>query len=116
MLTAGPQQEGPDELPPRYVNLFGRRLRVPRRRSVRLLLGGALVTGGTFGFLPVLGVWMLPLGLIVLSIDLPLVRRFRRRSEVWWGRRRRVPKGQDGAGENGTAGPAGDAGASPGSR
>jgi hypothetical protein len=39
--------------------------------------------------LPILGVWMLPLGLIILSIDLSFVRRWRRRAEVKWGRRQR---------------------------
>lgn len=54
-----------------------------------MVLGSALVIGGVAGFLPILGFWMLPLGLIVLSIDLALVRRHRRRLQVWWGRRRR---------------------------
>ena len=41
-------------------------------------LGVILVIGGLLGFLPILGFWMLPLGLIVLSIDFALVRRWRR--------------------------------------
>jgi purine-cytosine permease-like protein len=41
-----------------------------------------LVLGGCLGFLPVLGYWMIPLGLIILSIDFPAVRRFRRRWAV----------------------------------
>ena len=48
-----------------------------------LLVGGA----GFVGFLPVLGFWMIPLGLIVLSIDLPWARRGRRRFSVWFQRR-----------------------------
>ncbi|MEW5421907.1 hypothetical protein [Amorphus sp. 3PC139-8] len=68
---------------------FGkRRVRLPRSRPVRLGLGGGLVLGGVLGFLPVLGFWMLPLGLVVLSVDSPGLRRLRRRGEVWWGRRR----------------------------
>jgi hypothetical protein len=43
---------------------------------------------GTLGFLPILGFWMIPLGLMVLSIDLPRVRRARRQAVVWWARRR----------------------------
>jgi hypothetical protein len=39
------------------------------------------------GFLPVIGFWMIPLGLIVLSIDLPWARRGRRRIAVWFHRR-----------------------------
>jgi len=46
-----------------------------------------LVIGGILGFLPILGFWMIPLGLLVLSIDLPMVRRWRRNMTVWWGRR-----------------------------
>jgi hypothetical protein len=53
-----------------------------------MALGAGLVMAGLVGFLPILGFWMLPLGLIILSIDLALVRRHRRRVQVWWGRRR----------------------------
>jgi hypothetical protein len=41
------------------------------------------------GFLPILGFWMLPLGFLVLSHDLPFARRLRRRLAVWWHRRRK---------------------------
>ncbi|GGE45256.1 hypothetical protein GCM10007276_23020 [Agaricicola taiwanensis] len=62
---------------------FGkRRIAVPGNRIVRTLLGIALVCGGLVGFLPVLGFWMVPLGLIILSVDMPVVRRWRRRAEV----------------------------------
>lgn len=63
-------------------------LPVPRSRLARMALGGGLVTGGLLGFLPVVGFWMLPLGVIVLSHDLPAVRRARRRMVVWWSRKR----------------------------
>ena len=56
-------------------------------RWVRVGIGGLLVVGGLLGFLPVLGFWMIPLGLLVLSYDLPAVRRWRRRFEVTWLRR-----------------------------
>jgi hypothetical protein len=61
---------------------------VPRSRVGRIVTGTALVGGGVLGFLPVLGFWMVPLGLIVLSHDIPAVRRRRRRMAVWWNRRR----------------------------
>jgi hypothetical protein len=35
---------------------------------------------------------MLPLGAVVLSVDLPQVRKARRRLEVWWGRRQSARK------------------------
>jgi hypothetical protein len=60
------------------VNFLGKRVPVPGNLVLRVLLGLALIAGGLFGFLPVLGFWMLPLGLLVLSIDFPPVRRFRR--------------------------------------
>lgn len=60
---------------------------MPRSRVGRIATGSALVVGGTLGFLPVLGFWMIPLGLIVLSHDLPAVRRRRRRLAVWWASR-----------------------------
>ncbi|MCL7998067.1 hypothetical protein M8994_07415 [Brucella sp. 21LCYQ03] len=49
---------------------------------MRRTLGCALVLGGALGFLPILGFWMLPIGLVVLSNDSHRVRRWRRRSEV----------------------------------
>jgi purine-cytosine permease-like protein len=41
-----------------------------------------MVVFGVFGFLPVLGYWMLPVGLAILAIDFPPVRRFQRRMTV----------------------------------
>jgi purine-cytosine permease-like protein len=70
------------------VGFAGRRVPLPRSRLLRISLGVALVMGGLVGFLPILGFWMVPLGILVLSIDLAIARRFRRRSVVWWGRRR----------------------------
>ncbi|SIQ81925.1 hypothetical protein SAMN05880590_107332 [Rhizobium sp. RU35A] len=61
---------------------------MPQSRAGRIVLGAGLVGGGCLGFLPVLGFWMIPLGLIVLSQDLAFVRRRRRRLSVWWARRR----------------------------
>jgi hypothetical protein len=58
-------------------------------RWLRLGIGILLMLGGVLGFLPILGFWMFPLGLLVLSYDLPRIRRWRRRIEVWWLRRRR---------------------------
>jgi hypothetical protein len=38
-------------------------------------LGIGLVLAGLLGFLPVLGFWMIPLGLSLLAVDFPSVRR-----------------------------------------
>lgn len=62
---------------------------MPQSRVGRIVIGVLLVIGGLFGFLPILGFWMIPLGLLVLSQDLPYVRRKRRRLAIWWARRRR---------------------------
>lgn len=48
-----------------------------RRRSwlpIRLPLALILICGGLLGFLPVLGFWMLPAGLLLLAVDLPRLR------------------------------------------
>ncbi len=73
---------------PSMAKRSGHRISLPRTRGPRIGLGIALVVGGMFGLLPVLGFWMVPLGLAVLSIDIPWVRRQRRRLWVWWGRRK----------------------------
>jgi len=49
-------------------------LRRPGARLIRVPLGILLVLGGIFSFLPVLGIWMLPLGLMLLALDIALLR------------------------------------------
>ncbi len=75
-----------------HVRVGKIRVRLPRSKGGRRVLGGALIAGSTLWFLPVLGIWMLPAGLLVLSVDSPRVRRFRRVQEVkivrWWRTRR----------------------------
>ncbi len=70
------------------VRFGGRTIRIPGPPLLRIVVGLLLILGGMVGFLPILGFWMLPLGVLVLSVDLHPVRRVRRRIEVWWGRRR----------------------------
>jgi hypothetical protein len=70
------------------VRLFNRHWHLPKSRPIRVGLGIVLIAGGLLGFLPVLGFWMLPLGLLVLSVDIPVVRRWRRQLTVWWHRRK----------------------------
>ena len=78
----------------RSITILGRTFVMPRSRFVRIVIGCLLIAGGILGFLPVLGFWMVPLGLVVLSYEFATVRRWRRRMEVWWaerrGRRRRA--------------------------
>jgi hypothetical protein len=48
--------------------------------GARTLLGVLVLIGGVLGFLPVLGFWMIPLGLVIISLDFrPLIRARRRR-------------------------------------
>jgi len=47
----------------------------PRAIWVRVPLALALMAGGFVGFLPILGFWMLPLGLALLAVDVPFLRR-----------------------------------------
>ncbi|MEM7221063.1 MAG: hypothetical protein AAF515_22070 [Pseudomonadota bacterium] len=47
---------------------------------IRSIVGVLLMIGGVFGFLPVLGFWMFPLGLAFIAMDLPFTRA---RIDVW---------------------------------
>jgi hypothetical protein len=42
---------------------------------VRIPLAILLVVGGVFSFLPVLGLWMLPLGLVLIAQDVPFLQK-----------------------------------------
>jgi len=78
-----------DQAPARKITVFGREFTMPRSRGLRIAIGFVLVFFGILGFLPILGFWMIPLGLLVLSYEFAMVRRQRRRFVVWWERRRR---------------------------
>jgi hypothetical protein len=71
------------------VNFANRQFHLPESKPIRLGLGILLVAGGLLGFLPVVGFWMIPLGLLVLSVDIPAVRRRRRKLVLWWHRGRK---------------------------
>lgn len=70
---------------------FSTALQSKRNSLLRLPLGLFLVAGGFLAILPVFGLWMIPLGLIILAIDLPVLRpfvsailiRLRRKWAVW---------------------------------
>jgi hypothetical protein len=61
--------------------------RNPTARWVRIAIAVALILGGIVGFLPVLGFWMIPLGVILLSLDLPPLARAVDRLSLWIRRR-----------------------------
>lgn len=52
-------------------------------RGMRLFLGILLIIGGILGFLPILGFWMIPLGVMVAAMDVRLYRRWRSRRNRW---------------------------------
>lgn len=43
--------------------------------GARSALGVVLVIGGVFGFLPILGYWMIPAGGVLIALDVPPLRR-----------------------------------------
>jgi cytochrome c biogenesis protein CcdA len=81
-------QADPSQPAARKIRLFGRHFHLPRSRWLRIAIGVVLIVLGIFGFLPILGFWMIPLGLLVLSYEFAAVRRWRRRFVVWWERRK----------------------------
>lgn len=78
---------------PRAVRGPLRTLRKPSLRWVRIPAGILLLMGGMLWFLPVLGLWMIPFGLLLLAEDYPPIQRPLRRSiigvELVWRRIRR---------------------------
>jgi hypothetical protein len=62
-----------------HVPDFIRRLiewvRRPNAKYVRAPIAILLILGGFVGFLPILGFWMIPLGLALLALDVPFLQR-----------------------------------------
>ena len=81
------------------IRFANRHFHLPQSKPIRIGLGILLVACGLVGFLPVVGFWMIPLGLLVLSVDIPIVRRWRRKLAVWWHRDRK--NGAEASAENG---------------
>jgi hypothetical protein len=44
--------------------------------GIRSILGLALMVGGVFGFLPILGFWMFPLGVAFVALDIPFTQNW----------------------------------------
>jgi hypothetical protein len=76
-----------DRLPHRLQQTL-RSLRQPSRRGLRIGAGLLLIVGGLLAVLPVLGIWMLPLGLALLAEDVPVLKSLRSRVLDWVERRR----------------------------
>ena len=69
-------------LPPRVARFVGW-LRKPSSRLVRIPLAILLIVGGIFSILPVLGLWMLPLGLLLFAQDVPILQKPMARMLGW---------------------------------
>jgi len=68
----------PEDNSGQFDRILRKAVVIARRRfppGVRTVVGLLLVIGGCFGFLPVLGFWMIPLGLVFIVIDIPPMRR-----------------------------------------
>ena len=50
-------------------------LRAPSSIWIRIPAGLLLIVAGFFGFLPVIGFWMAPLGALLLAQDVPFLQR-----------------------------------------
>jgi hypothetical protein len=73
---------------PSRMQAITRWLRKPASRWARIPAGILLIIGGCLALLPVFGLWMLPLGFMLLADDVPTLRRFRDRALDWLERRR----------------------------
>ena len=71
-----------ERLPPRPARFVGW-LRKPSSRLARIPLAILLIAGGIFSFLLVLGLWMLPLGLLLFAQDVPILQRPMARMLGW---------------------------------
>ena len=71
-----------ERLPPRPARFVGW-LRKPSSRLARIPLATLLIAGGIFSFLPVLGLWMLPLGLLLFAQDVPILQKPMARMLGW---------------------------------
>jgi hypothetical protein len=74
---------------PHGVSKVMRKVRGPSAKPYRIPIGIALTVGGVVGFLPILGFWMIPLGLAVLAQDVPVIRPPLARVVAWINRKNR---------------------------
>lgn len=59
------------------------RLRAPGMRWARLSVGVVFVVGGVLSFLPLLGIELLPFGLLLLAHDTPVLQRPVATATLW---------------------------------
>ena len=68
---------------PQRLGRWMRWLRHPHSRWVRIPAGLLLIVGGIISVLPGLGIWMLPLGLLLIALDVPALRKPVGHSTIW---------------------------------
>ena len=68
---------------PKRVRSTVRFVRQPSARWLRIPTGVLLTVGGTLWFLPIAGLWMLPIGLALLADDVQPLRSLRSRTLGW---------------------------------
>lgn len=68
---------------PERVSRAIRWLRDPAHKWIRLPIGIALIATGFFGFLPVIGFEFIPLGLLFIAQDIPVLREPVGRMVLW---------------------------------
>jgi hypothetical protein len=73
---------------PKRVCSTVRFVRQPSARWLRIPTGALLTVGGTLWFLPIAGLWMLPIGLALLADDVQPLRSLRSRTLDWVERHR----------------------------
>ncbi len=67
-----------DRFERRLPDRLGRFLRFVRQPSgiwIRIPIAIVFIAGGLVGFLPVVGFWMVPLGLLLIAEDIPFLQR-----------------------------------------
>jgi len=92
----GLEQEAPD-----WLSRAMHWLRAPESRKVRIPLGVLFIAGGLLWFLPVVGIELLPIGLLLVAQDVPFLQKPVARAILWleerWRahkRRRRAARGK----------------------
>ena len=68
---------------PKRVRSTVRYVRQPSARWLRIPTGVLLTVGGVLWFLPIAGLWMLPIGLALLADDVRPLRSLRYRTLDW---------------------------------
>jgi hypothetical protein len=89
--TTDPYRSRVDGLVERLPGWLARRVKwllLPESRWARLPAGVLLIIGSVLAILPVFGLWMLPLGVLLLAEDVPLFQRWASRMFDWIERRR----------------------------